>query len=170
MKMMFLRQGTHSIEDYVVDFLELAHLTHSDEICLMIFFQGGLSEPLSSIMPLHDPNWTLEKYIDIALQLSGSPFTVGATEEERDAALTQERTPAPEHAHKMAATMESGRKMVVTTTPRHVIATSHESSQVTADSHGSSQVTAALPEPHKMPVAFLPLLQSRVFMVYVLLC
>ncbi len=64
-------------------------------------------------MPLHDPNWTLEKYIDIALQLSGSPFTVGATEEERDAALTQERTPAPEHTHKMAATTESGRKMAV---------------------------------------------------------
>ncbi len=78
---MLLRQGTRSIEDYVVDFLELAHLTHSDEICLMIFFRGGLSEPLSSIMPLHDPNWTLEKYIDTALQLSGSPFKMGATEE-----------------------------------------------------------------------------------------
>ncbi len=63
-----------------MDFLELAHLTHTDKICLMIFFQGGLSEPLNSIMPLHDPNWTLEKYIDTALQLSGSPFTVGATE------------------------------------------------------------------------------------------
>ncbi len=66
---MLLRQGTRSIEDYVVDFLELAHLTHSDEICLMIFCRGGLSEPLSSIMPLHDPNWTLEKYIDTALGL-----------------------------------------------------------------------------------------------------
>ncbi len=79
-KLMLLRQGTRSIEDYVVDFLELAHLTHTDKICLMIFFQGGLSEPLHSIMPLHDPNWTLEKYIDTALQLSGSPVTVGPME------------------------------------------------------------------------------------------
>ncbi len=83
-KMMFLRQGTHSIEDYVVDFLELAHMTHLDEICLIIFFRGGLSEPLSSIMPLHDPNWTLENYVDMALQLSGSPFTVGIAEEENN--------------------------------------------------------------------------------------
>ncbi len=89
--------------------------------------------------------------MDYALKLCDPSFTVGVTEEERDAALTQERTPAPEHAHKMAATMESGRKIAVTTTPRHVIATSHESSQVTADSHGSSQVTAALPEPHNRP-------------------
>ncbi len=66
-KMMFLRQGTRSIEDYVVDFLELAHLTHLDDLCLIIFFRGGLSEPLSSIMPLHDPNWMLESYIDVAL-------------------------------------------------------------------------------------------------------
>ncbi len=64
-----------------MDFLELAHLTHKDKICLMIFFHGGLSEPLRSIMPLHDPNWTLERYMDTALQLSGSPFTVGATQE-----------------------------------------------------------------------------------------
>ncbi len=37
-KMMFLHQGTRSIEDYIVDFLELAHMTHLDEICLLIFF------------------------------------------------------------------------------------------------------------------------------------
>ncbi len=40
-KLMLLRQGTRSIEDYVADFLELAHLTQFDEICLMIFFQRG---------------------------------------------------------------------------------------------------------------------------------
>ncbi len=43
-----------------MDFLELVHVTHLDEICLMILFRGGLSEPLSSIMSLHDPNWTLQ--------------------------------------------------------------------------------------------------------------
>ncbi len=81
-RMMLLRQGTRSIEEYVVDFLELAHLTQLDEICLMIFFRGGLSEPLSSIMPLHEATWTLEEYSDLALKLSGSPFTVGVAEEE----------------------------------------------------------------------------------------
>ncbi len=81
-RMMLLHQGTRSIEEYVADFLELAHLTQLDEICLMICFQGGLSEPLSSIMPLHEATWTLEEYSDLALKLSGSPFTVGVAEEE----------------------------------------------------------------------------------------
>ncbi len=102
-KMMFLRQGTRSIEDYVVDFLELAHLTHLDDLCLMIFFRGGLSEPLRSIMPPHDPNWMLENYIDIALQLSGSPFTVGIVEKENNAPVI---TSNHEPCHKMAAASE----------------------------------------------------------------
>ncbi len=98
-KMMLLRQGTRSIEDYVADFLELAHLTQFDEICLMIFFQGGLSEPLSSIMPQYEATWTLEKYSDIALQLSGSPFTVEVAEEENNSPVV---TSTPEPCHKMA--------------------------------------------------------------------
>ncbi len=102
-RMMFLRQGTRSIEDYVVDFLELAHLTNLDELCLMIFFRGGLSDPLSSIMALHDPNWMLESYIDITLQLSGSPFTVGIAEEENNSPVI---TSTPEPCHKMAAASE----------------------------------------------------------------
>ncbi len=40
--------------------------------------------------------------MDYALQLSDSLFTVGATEEDRDAVLPRGRMPAPEHAHKMA--------------------------------------------------------------------
>ncbi len=40
--------------------------------------------------------------MDYALQLSDSLFPMGATEEDRDAVLPRERTPAPEHAHKMA--------------------------------------------------------------------
>ncbi len=101
---MLLRQGTRSIEDYVADFLELAHLTPFDEICLMIFFRGGLSEPLSSIMPLYEATWTLEKYSDIALQLSGSPFNVGVAEEENNCPVV---TFTPKTCHKMAADPES---------------------------------------------------------------
>lgn len=48
----------------------------------MIFFHGGLSKPLSSVMPLHNPNGTLKHYIDLALQLSGSELTVGVAEDE----------------------------------------------------------------------------------------
>ncbi len=120
---MFLRQGTNSIEDYVVDFLELAHLTHLDEICLMIFFRGGLSEPLSSIMPLHDSNWTLDNYSDIALQLSGSPFTVGIAEEENNSPVV---TSTPEPCHKMAANPETLCKMAIIPMTFHKMTTSPE--------------------------------------------
>jgi len=57
-----LRQGERTIEEYVMDFIELAPLTCFNEECLMIFFCGGLSDPLSSVMPLLDPNGTLEQY------------------------------------------------------------------------------------------------------------
>ncbi len=103
-RMMLLRQGTRSIEEYVADFLELAHLTRLDEICLMIFFRGGLSEPLSSIMPLHEATWTLEEYSDLALKLSGSPFTVGVAEEENHPPIG---TSTSKPCHKMAADPES---------------------------------------------------------------
>ncbi len=103
-RLMILRQGTRSIEEYVADFLELAHLTRLEELCLMIFFRGGLSEPLSSIMPLHEATGTLEEYSDLALRLSGSPFTVGVAEEEN---LPPIGTSTSEPCHKMAADPES---------------------------------------------------------------
>ncbi len=37
-QLMRLRQGNQPIERYVVDFIELAHLSSLDEVCLMIFF------------------------------------------------------------------------------------------------------------------------------------
>lgn len=45
---------------------------------------GGLSEPLSSIIPLWKPNWTLGIYINLAKPLSRSAFTVVVMEDEHD--------------------------------------------------------------------------------------
>ncbi len=128
-----LRQEERPIEDYVKDFINLAHLTSLDTVCLMIYFRGGLSEPLSLIMPLHDPHWTLDFYIDLALQLSGSPFTVGIAEEEND-------TPV------VTSTLESRSVMADVPESSQVTAALPESSQVTANLPESSQVTAALHE------------------------
>uniref|UniRef100_A0A672PDB9 Uncharacterized protein n=1 Tax=Sinocyclocheilus grahami TaxID=75366 RepID=A0A672PDB9_SINGR len=55
-------------------------------------------------MPLHDPSWTLEFYIDLALQLSGSAFTVGVAEEQCSVPAV---TSTPEPCHKLAASPES---------------------------------------------------------------
>ncbi len=119
-----LRQGDRSIEDYIQKFCELVYqVPLYDETLFKDLFSFGLNEPVKSRLPGWEVNVRLSVFMDYALKLCDSPFTVGAMEEERDAALTHEMTAAPEHAHKMA----------VTTTPRHVIATSHESSQVTTD-------------------------------------
>ncbi|XDV51933.1 hypothetical protein PO909_020725 [Leuciscus waleckii] len=75
-----LRQENCAIEDYVTEFLELAHLAQMSTQCLMIFFRGGLSEPLRSLMPEPDPHGSLERYVDLALLWSGSLFTVGEEE------------------------------------------------------------------------------------------
>ncbi len=145
-KLMLLRQGTRSIEDYVADFLELAHLTQFDEICLMIFFRGGLSEPLSSIMQLYEATWTLEKYSDIALQLSGSPFTVGVADEENNSPVV---TSTPEPCHKMAADPESHNRpakpesaLIVPAKPGSPLTCqSHLTSPLTCQSHLTSPLT-----------------------------
>lgn len=49
---------------------------------IMIFFRERLSGPLSSVMPLHNSHWSLQFYIDLALKLSGSAFTVREAEED----------------------------------------------------------------------------------------
>ncbi len=146
-----LRQGDRSIEDYVQQFCELIYqVPLYDEILFKDLFQFGLNEPLKSRLPGGQVNVRLSEFLDYALTLCDSPFTVGVVEEERDAALTPEMTAAPEHAHKMAATAESGRTMAVTT-PRHVRAASHEPSQVPADVKEPSQVPADVKEPSQVP-------------------
>ncbi|XP_026145924.1 uncharacterized protein LOC113120203 [Carassius auratus] len=42
----------------------------------MVFFWGGLAEPFKSLMPFWHPDETLEDYINLALQLSGSAVRV----------------------------------------------------------------------------------------------
>ncbi|ROL50046.1 hypothetical protein DPX16_5805 [Anabarilius grahami] len=130
-----LRQGDRCIEDYVTDFIELAHLTCFNEECLMIFFRGGLSGPLSAIMPLHDRDGTLEQYIEQALQLSGSSYTVGVAEE-HDSSL----------CHVMAAAQESTHKMAVTTLPVTAFADRPEQRHAFADRPEQRHAFADRPE------------------------
>ncbi len=51
----------------------------------------------------HEATWTLEEYSDLALKLSGSPFTVGVAEEENHPPIG---TSTAETCHKMAADPE----------------------------------------------------------------
>ncbi len=147
-----LRQGDRSIEDYVQQFCELIYqVPLYDEILFKELFKFELNEPVKSRLPGGQVNVQLSEFLDYALMLCDSPFTVGVVEEERDAALTPEMTAATEHAPKMAVIAESGRTMAVTTTPRHVRAASHEPSQVPAEVKEASQVPADAKEPSQVP-------------------
>jgi len=65
------------LEDYVQEFCELSHLVDFNDVALKGIFRNGLNYFLNYLMPDNTPHWTREQYIDHALLLSGSSFTVG---------------------------------------------------------------------------------------------
>uniref|UniRef100_A0A671NM60 Retrotransposon gag domain-containing protein n=1 Tax=Sinocyclocheilus anshuiensis TaxID=1608454 RepID=A0A671NM60_9TELE len=164
-----LRQGNRSIEDYVEDFCGLCHQVDFNETFLKDIFRYGLGQNLSCLMPRNTPQWTLEKYIDFALQLSGSVFTVGVMEKEHDTsqkfAHVMPAKPQPAHvmpatpkpAHVMPATPGPAQTMPVKSKFTHVISTKSEpvqfmsakpeSGNIMSAPPGPARVTSAKPEP-----------------------
>ncbi|KAI2661444.1 Retrotransposon Gag-like protein 9 [Labeo rohita] len=179
-QIMLLKQGERSVEEYVLDFITLARQTAMNDLCLMVFFRGGLSEPFGSSMPLHQPHWTLRQYLDIALHISGSSLTVDVAEKQRDIAAAPAAQPArvmaaaPVHAHKMAAAPERVHTTAATTEPVHKVATTaepvHKMAAASERVHTMAataepvhkmaartelrHVTAAIPEPYSVAAAF----------------
>ncbi|KAI2657537.1 Protein piccolo [Labeo rohita] len=95
-RLICLRQGDRSIEEYVEDFCGLCYQVDFNDVALKDFFRFGLNEPISSSLPGGKICWSLEEYIDHALLLSGSPYTVGIVDEgPRNPAVTT--TPQPVH-------------------------------------------------------------------------
>ncbi len=136
-----LKQGTRSCERYIAEYLALANGSELPDCMLIDFFCDGLNQTVRSKVIPQGPRSSLTNFLDYVLLTVGSAFTVGVAEE-RDTALNCMITAALEHAHKMAAT----------TTPRHVIAASHESIQVTVDVKEPSQVTVDVKELSKVSV------------------
>jgi len=66
----------------VEDFCGLCDQVDFNDVAFKAIFPFSLYENISRLMPLHTPNWTLAQYIDLALLLSGSTFTVGVADEE----------------------------------------------------------------------------------------
>ncbi|KAF4114383.1 hypothetical protein G5714_004606 [Onychostoma macrolepis] len=75
-KFLDIRQGDRTIEDYAGDFVGMARQSATEKTCLMVIFWGGLADPFKSMMPYWAPEESLEDYINLALQLSGSAFRV----------------------------------------------------------------------------------------------
>ncbi len=151
-----LKQGTQSLENYILSFLAIAYYSDLLDIILIEFICDGINQPLKSKLRCEGPRSSLCQFLDYALLSVGSLFTVGVAEEERDimvmaaAKFSQPQAPghssiliatpvnqpareilaAPEHARIMAATAEPVLKMAASTTPRHVTAAIPESNQV----------------------------------------
>ncbi len=123
--LLFLKQGTRLLEDYIQEYLNIAYYSDLPDCVLIDFFCEGINQPLKSQLIREGPRSSLSQFLDYALLTVGSAFTVGVAEE-RDTAPNCVITAALEHAHKMAAT----------TTPRSVIAANHKPSQVPADVKG----------------------------------
>ncbi len=66
----------------MADFCKLSYQVDFKESFLKDIFWFGLSKDISRLMSLNNHHWTLEKYVDFALLLAGSPSTVGVVEEE----------------------------------------------------------------------------------------
>ncbi|KAI2655281.1 hypothetical protein H4Q32_017648 [Labeo rohita] len=77
-----LRQGNRPIEQYVMGFCELCHLVDFKDSFLKDIFFFGLDKNISHKMPGHHRHWSLVHYIDFALLLSGSAFTVGMADDQ----------------------------------------------------------------------------------------
>lgn len=74
----FIIRNSWCLEDYTEEFLDTCHLTS----CLMEGFCYRLDDDICFIMPWGDPCWTLKSYIDFALWMKGSAFTVGKADVE----------------------------------------------------------------------------------------
>lgn len=138
-----LRQGNRTIENYVVDFLELSWYVDFNEDIFCV----GLNEPIHSQMPGGKIDFSLAEYIDYALLLSGSSFTAGTMDKESHNSLVPTTSAKPEDVHVMpakpeplhimATTPESSAKMAATPEPRHITATMPHDRHTRALSHHS---------------------------------
>ncbi|KAL0149599.1 hypothetical protein M9458_055126, partial [Cirrhinus mrigala] len=163
-----LRQGNRPIEDYVEDFCALCYKVDFNETFLKDIFRYGLSKDFSSFMPRNTPHWTLEQYIDFALRLAGSPFTVGVAVEEpcyppvsakpgnfsvmsgviQVASEPSHAMPAKSKpAHVMTTKPQSTRIMPAKPKPAQVISTKPEPSHVTSAKPLPGRITSSKPQP-----------------------
>ncbi len=125
-QLLHLHLGGLSIEEYVHQFCELSDKVPFGFVFLKDIFLFGLIEPVKSWLPEGKFDVSLTDFMDYALMVAGSSFTVGVLEEKRNTASETEVADAPERTHKRAATATG-----------HIITAIHESGKVTA-SHAQS--------------------------------
>ncbi|KAL0151607.1 hypothetical protein M9458_053090 [Cirrhinus mrigala] len=154
-RLFHLHQGNQPIENYVTGFCELCHLVTFNDVALKDIFRHGLNEPIRSYLSGGKIHWSLEQYIDFALRLAGSPFTVGVAKEEhcyppvsakpgKFSIMSGNIQVMPEPSHAMPAKPK----------PSYVVTTKPQSTHVMSAKPQPALVTSAKPQPaHAMPAA-----------------
>ncbi|KAL0195019.1 hypothetical protein M9458_008591, partial [Cirrhinus mrigala] len=160
-----LRQGNRPIEQYVMDFCELCHLVDFKESFLKDIFYFGLCKDISNKMPGHHRHWSLVRYIDFALLLSGSAFTVGIADDKPchpPVSATPKSlhvmsgivTIMPDPPHAKPAKAKSAKVMPTKSEPSHAKPARPRHVQVMSTKPQPSDVTSAAPKPvHVTPAA-----------------
>ncbi len=98
-KFLSVCQGDRNIEVYARDFVGVARQSATEKACLMVFFWGGLAKPFKSRIPYWHPEESLEEYINLALNLSGSAFRVELAAEPAPSREHTESAPEPAPFH-----------------------------------------------------------------------
>ncbi|KAL0173010.1 hypothetical protein M9458_033321, partial [Cirrhinus mrigala] len=174
-RLLCLRQGNQAIEEYVEDFCNLCHLVDFNDVALKGIFCNGLKDNLYDLMPDNRCSVTLQEYIDYALLLAGSPFTVGIADKEpcnptvpitsehfhtptfmsRIVNIMPETTHAkpakPKSAHVTSAESQPAHAMPAAPGPAHAMPAAPGLAHTMPALPESAPVMAAIPEPvHKM--------------------
>ncbi|KAL0159558.1 hypothetical protein M9458_043283, partial [Cirrhinus mrigala] len=146
-----LHQGNRPIKDYVVDFCQFCHLVNFNDVALKDIFRAGLTHPIRFGLPGGKIHWSLEKYIDYALLLARSSFTVGIADEgPRNPTVT----PTPQPVRVMPA---KSKPVQVTSTkpqPAHVTSAKPQPALVKSTKPEPSHAKSVKAKPaHAMPAA-----------------
>ncbi|ROJ29139.1 hypothetical protein DPX16_13583 [Anabarilius grahami] len=62
---------------YLMEYLNICHQVTCDDVTLMEGFWCGLDKDIRFLMPKGETCWSLEDYINFALWMDGSSFTIG---------------------------------------------------------------------------------------------
>ncbi|KAL0194889.1 hypothetical protein M9458_008461, partial [Cirrhinus mrigala] len=150
-----LHQGKRCIEDYVVDFCELCYLVEFNDVALKDIFRNGLNNPIRSGLPVGKIHWSLEQYIDFALRLAGSPFTVGVADEKPCCPpVSAKHVDFSVMSGIIQVTSEPCNAMPAKPQPARVTSAKPQPACVTSAKPQPACVTSAKPQPaHAMPAA-----------------
>ncbi len=153
-KLINIRQGDGSIEEYARRFWEVARRSATEKTRLLVFFWGGLAEPFKARMPYWNPEESLEGYLNLALRLSGSAFRVeSAAEPARD---FSEAAAPPHEAPDAAMPAHTAPEVAMSTnTAPEMVASAHGSPEAAVHAHIPLEAAVTA---HQAPKASSPFL------------